>query len=48
MAAGDLTPGEAAELSKVLDGFTRAVEAADIQDRLARLEAQQKPGEALG
>jgi hypothetical protein len=41
VAAGDLTPSEAAELSKVLDGYTRAVEAADIQERLARLEAQQ-------
>src|SRR5918993_1369584 len=43
VAAGDLTPSEAAELSKVLDGFTRAIEAADIQERLARLEAARSP-----
>ena len=43
VASGDLTPSEAAELSKVLDGFTRAVEAADIQERLTRLETQQRP-----
>ena len=47
VALGDLTPGEAAELSKVLDGYTRAVEAAEIQERLARLEAQQGPGAGL-
>lgn len=38
VAAGDLTPGEAAELSRVVDGFTRAVEAADIEARLTKLE----------
>ena len=43
VAAGDVTPSEAAELSKVLDGYTRAIEAADIQDRLAKLEAAQTP-----
>ena len=40
VAAGDLTPSEAAELSKLLDGYTRAIETADIEQRLAKLEAQ--------
>ena len=40
VAMGDLTPSEAAELSKLLDGYVRAIEAADIQERFTRLEAQ--------
>ena len=36
VADGDLTPSEAAELSKLLDNFIRIVEATDVQ---ARLEA---------
>jgi hypothetical protein len=39
VAEGELTPTEAAELQKLVDGFTRAVEATDIQERLAKLEA---------
>ena len=38
VAVGDLTPIEAAELSRVVDGFTRAVEAADLDARLTKLE----------
>ena len=38
VAHGDLTPSEAAELSKVIDGFARALEAADFEERLSRLE----------
>jgi hypothetical protein len=38
VAEGDLTPSEAAELSKVLDNFTRLVEATDVQARLEALE----------
>ena len=38
VAVGDLTPVEAAELSRVVDGFTRAVEAADLDARLTKLE----------
>lgn len=38
VAMGDLTPSEAAELSRVVDGFTRAVEAADLDARLTKLE----------
>jgi hypothetical protein len=42
VAGGELTPMEAAELSKVLDSYTRAVETADLAARLARLEQAQK------
>jgi hypothetical protein len=39
---GDITPAEAAELSKLVDGFSRAVEVHDMQVRLERLEAHQE------
>ena len=42
VADGDLTPMEAAELSKVVAGYTRAVETADLNARLVRLEQAQK------
>ncbi len=42
VAAGDLTPSEASELSKVVDGFTKAVEAHEFEERLAKLEARMK------
>jgi hypothetical protein len=42
VADRDLTPIEAAELSKVVDGYTRAVETVDLADRLMRLEQAQK------
>jgi hypothetical protein len=38
VASGELTPGEAAELSKLLDNFTRVLEATDFQTRLEALE----------
>ena len=38
VASGDLTPSEAAELSKLIDGFTRAVEVHEFEERLAKLE----------
>jgi hypothetical protein len=40
VGAGSLTPGEAAELSKLVDSFSRAIEVHDVQERLAALEAQ--------
>src|SRR5215208_7662909 len=43
VAAGALTPSEAGELSKLVEGFSRAVELHDIQQRLEKLEAAQ-PG----
>jgi hypothetical protein len=41
VAAGDITPGEAGELAKLVDGFTKAVELHEIQQRLDKLEAMQ-------
>ena len=40
VAEGDLTPGEAAALSKILDSYTRAVELADLAERITKLEQQ--------
>ena len=42
VARGDITPAEAAELSKLVEGFTRAIEVHDIQVRLERLEAHEE------
>jgi hypothetical protein len=39
VASGDLTPAEAAELSKLVEGFVRAVEQHDVQRRLDKIEA---------
>jgi len=41
VAAGELTPAEAAELSNLVEGFSRAVELHDMQTRIERLEAAQ-------
>ena len=38
VAEGDLTPTEAAELSKLLDNFIRVLDATDVQARLEALE----------
>ena len=38
VASGDLTPAEANELAKLVDTFTRAIEAHDLDKRLKRLE----------
>jgi Family of unknown function (DUF5681) len=38
VAAGDLTPLEAAQLSKVVDGYVQALEAHSFEQRLAKLE----------
>jgi hypothetical protein len=42
VADGELTPMEAAELSKVVDAYTRTVETTDLAARLVRLEQAQK------
>jgi hypothetical protein len=46
VAAGDLSPSEAAELSKLVESFSKAVELHEIQRRLENLEAAQqgRPG----
>ena len=38
VAAGDLTPSEAAELSKVIDGYARTLQATEFEERISRLE----------
>ena len=38
VSAGDLTPSEAANLFKLVDGFTRTLEATVFEERVARLE----------
>jgi hypothetical protein len=44
VADGDLTPMEAAELSKVIDGYVRVIETAELAARLERLEQSQTHG----
>jgi hypothetical protein len=38
VSSGDLTPSEAAELAKVIEGYARAIEAAEFDARLTKLE----------
>jgi hypothetical protein len=38
VAAGELTPTEAAELTKVIDGYARTLQAVEFEERLAKLE----------
>jgi Family of unknown function (DUF5681) len=38
VANGELTPNEAAELSRVVDGYVRALEATEIERRIRTLE----------
>jgi Family of unknown function (DUF5681) len=40
VAEGELTPGEATELSKLVENFTRVLEATDFQRRLAASETK--------
>jgi Family of unknown function (DUF5681) len=42
VAAGDLTPSEAADLAKVIDVHVRALETKGFEDRLAKLEGAVK------
>jgi hypothetical protein len=43
VAAGELTPSEAAELAKVIYVYVRALEAKGFEDRLAKLEGAVNP-----
>jgi hypothetical protein len=38
VAAGDLTPSDAAEIGKLIDSYVKAFETADLAERLERLE----------
>lgn len=40
VANGEITPGEAAEVSKLIDGFVKAFEVSEIDERLKRLEGR--------
>lgn len=42
LAAGELTPGEAGEVARVVEIFMRAIEASDFEERLQALEASHK------
>jgi hypothetical protein len=38
VAGGDITPGEAAELGKLVEAFARTLEVSELEDRISRLE----------
>jgi len=38
VAAGDLTPSEAADIGKLVDSYLRSIEATEFEQRLPRLE----------
>ena len=40
VAAGELTPSEAGELFKLVDGFARMLEAKNLEQRVAKLERE--------
>jgi hypothetical protein len=44
VAEGELTPMEAAELSKVVDGFSRVLEVVSFEERLTKLENKPRRG----
>lgn len=41
VSAGEITPGEGLDCARLIDGAARAIEITDIEERLARLEANQ-------
>jgi hypothetical protein len=45
-ARGDVTPGEAAELAKVVDTLVRSIETSDFDRRLQELETRDASGAA--
>jgi hypothetical protein len=38
VGAGDITPSEAAELAKLIEGYVKSMEATDLAERIAKLE----------
>jgi hypothetical protein len=38
VGAGDVTPSEAAELAKLIEGYVKSMEATDLAERIAKLE----------
>lgn len=45
IAAGELTPSEAADIGKAVDAHVRAIETSDFAQRLAAIEAAEGKGE---
>jgi Family of unknown function (DUF5681) len=43
VAAAELTPAEAGEVAKLIEGHRKAIEMADLEARVRRLEEGQKP-----
>lgn len=43
VSSGDLTPSEAAEIGKLVDGYVKATETNELAERLARLEKMMNP-----
>jgi hypothetical protein len=39
-SSGELTPSEAAELLKIIESYTRTLQASDFEERLERLESE--------
>jgi hypothetical protein len=46
VAGAELTPSEAAEMMKLVEGYTRILEAEDHEQRLRALEGQSNDGKA--
>ena len=40
VASGELTPGEALDISQLIDGFVKTIELVEIEERLKRLESR--------
>jgi hypothetical protein len=40
VAGGEITPGEAAELSKLVEAYVKAIEASEFDQRLRALETR--------
>jgi hypothetical protein len=38
VAAGEITPGEAAELSRLVEAYVKAIEASEFDERLRAIE----------
>ena len=43
VAAGDLTPADAGEISKLIESFVKVFEAAELAERVKRLEGMSSP-----
>ena len=43
VAAGDLTPADAGEISKLIEAYVKAFETAELAERIERLEGMSSP-----